>query len=102
MATANLQLVCNAIVNWCAESKLTLNAIKTVFMLFSRKALDFATLSLGLSIYDVNILPSIETQFLGFILDYRLKWTPHIAHKVLKAKKALFTLKKCLRATWGG
>jgi hypothetical protein len=101
MATANLQLVCDAIVNWCVESKLTLNAIKTVFMLFSRKALDFATLSLGLSIYDVNILLSIETQFLGFILDYRLKWTPHIAHKVLKAKKALFTLKKCLRATWG-
>jgi hypothetical protein len=71
-------------------------------MLFSRKAIEFATLNLSLSIYGVNILPSNETQFLGFTLDYRLKWTSHIAHKVLKAKKALFTLKKCLRATWGG
>ncbi len=93
MATANLQLVCNAIVNWCAESKLTLNAIKTVFMLFSRKALDFTTLSLGLSIHDINIFPSKEIQFLGFILDYRLKWTPHIAHKVLKAKKPFLHFK---------
>jgi hypothetical protein len=68
MATANLQLVCNAIVNWCAESKLTLNAIKTVFMLFSRKALEFATISLGLSIYDVNIFlqmkPNSSASFL--------------------------------------
>jgi hypothetical protein len=92
MATANLQLVCNAIVNWCVESKLTLNAIKTILMLFSRKAIEFATLILGLLIYDVNILPSIESQFLGFTFDYRLKWASHIAQKVLKAKKALFTL----------
>ena len=96
MATANLQLVCNAIVNLCDESKLTFNV-----MLFSRKAIKFATLNLSLSIYGVNILPSIETQFLGFTLDYRLKWASHISHKVLKAKKNLFTLKKCLRATWG-
>ena len=102
MATANLQLVCNAIVNWCVESKLTLNAIKTIFMLFSSKAIKFASLNLSSSIiYDVNILPSIETQFLGFTLDNRLKWASHIAHKVLKTKKALFTLLKCLRATWG-
>jgi hypothetical protein len=70
-------------------------------MLFSRKALEFATLILGLSIYDVNIFPSIETQFLGFILDYRLKWTSLIAHKVLKAKKPFLHLKNVFEQLGG-
>ena len=56
MAPANLQLVCNAVVNWCVESKLSLNAIKTIFKPFSRKAIEFPTLNLVLSIYGVNTL----------------------------------------------
>ena len=92
MVTANLQLVCNAIVNWCVESKLTLNAIKTIFMLFSSKAIKFASLILSSSIiYDVNILPSIETQFLGFTLDYRLKWASHIAQSIESKKSHFYT-----------
>ncbi|KZR96923.1 Uncharacterized protein APZ42_008471, partial [Daphnia magna] len=34
IATRNLQLMCNAISSWCSDTKLSLNAQKTVFMLF--------------------------------------------------------------------
>ena len=54
-----------------------------------------------LIINDTCIYPSEETQFLGFTLDYRLKWAAHISNKVIAAKNAFFALKKYLRATWG-
>jgi hypothetical protein len=37
LAVSNLQLMCNSVVDWGLNSKLSFNALKTVFMVFSRK-----------------------------------------------------------------
>ena len=46
LAVNNLQLMCNSVVDWGLNSKLSFNALKTVFMVFSRKQFDRSALCL--------------------------------------------------------
>nr|CAH0112580.1 unnamed protein product [Daphnia galeata] len=79
-ATRNLQLMCNHVLSWCIQNKMSLSAVKSVFMLIFNKIVDGS--DLYLSINGTCIHPSPDTQFLGFTVDSRLKWS-------------------YLRATWG-
>jgi hypothetical protein len=99
IATHNLQLMCNSISLWCSQSKMNLNALKTVLMLFHLQCPNASHLSI--SINDVLILPSTETVFLGFTFDSRLKWLSHFNAKAVAARKAFFAMLSCLRASWG-
>ena len=56
-------------------------------MLFSKCASLSEFTDCHLIINDTCIYPSEETQFIGFTLDYRLKWTAHISNKVLETRK---------------
>jgi hypothetical protein len=67
IATQNLQLACNVVETWLNSRKLLLNAIKTVFVLFTRKLSPLT--HLFLIINGIKIIPSLEVSFLGFLLE---------------------------------
>ena len=71
IATRNLQQIYDTVIAWCRAHKLSLNALKTVFMLFSRNQLDIFTTYI--SINGDLIHTSKEATFLGFLLDPQLK-----------------------------
>lgn len=99
IAVAHLQKACDAINNWLENVKLSLNASKTVLVIFSRRKI--ALPQLFLYINGIKIIPSRTVKYLGFLLDAQLKWTDHITQKCVAAKRALFAVYNCLRATWG-
>ncbi len=92
IAAINLQSMCDSIVAWCGDSKLYINALKTIFMLFARKSFDKS--GLNLIINSTNIAPSDEAVLLGFTLDFRLNWHAHVDAKCLAAKKSLLCSQK--------
>ena len=71
IATKNLQQIYDTVMAWCRAHKLSLNALKTVLMLFSRRQLDIFTTYI--SINGDLIYTSKEATFLGFLLDSQLK-----------------------------
>ena len=99
LATRNLQLACDIISLCLYRVKLKLNAIKTVFLLCSRRRVNLPTLHL--TINGTNISPSQEASFLGLVIDSHLRWTSHIKSKCVAAKRALFAVQNCVRQTWG-
>jgi hypothetical protein len=54
-----------------------------------------------LLINGVEIAPSTDTYFLGFIVDYRLKWDLHVTNKIAAAKRCFFLVSSRLKFTWG-
>ena len=78
---------------------MSLNGQKTVFMLFFRRAL--AVEHLSISIDHTLIRPSQETVFLGFVLNFRLRWLPHFRARAITARRAFFGVMNWLRASWG-
>lgn len=91
--------MCNSVSDWCLINKMTLNAVKTVFMIVCKKLFDWS--HLNLLINGVVITPSTETTFLGFIVDCRLKWDLHVTNKISAAKRAFFSVRSSLKSTWG-
>ncbi len=61
VATQNLQLVCDSVGAWLSKRKFFPNAVKTVFVLFSRKTLPLTDLSV--SINSVKISPPLSASF---------------------------------------
>ena len=99
IATRNLQTMCDEVSIWCLNSKLSLNAIKKVFMIMCKRLFDWSHLSI--TINGMLIPPSIETLFLGLTIDCQLKWNSQVANKISAAKRAFFTLRSGLKSTWG-
>ena len=99
LAVNNLQLMCNSVVDWGLNSKLSFNALKTVFMVFSRKQFDRSALCLVIN--SVSIPHSRECRYLGLIIDEKLNWRAHIAKICTEATKTFNTIKRCFRLSWG-
>ena len=89
----------NTINEWCQESGLKLNAIKTKVVLFTRKR--NLSLQSPLILGDTVIECSSEVIYLGATLDSKLTWAPLIEYKCLKATKLLFACKSAISTTWG-
>jgi hypothetical protein len=53
-----------------------------------------------LLINGVGIAPSTDTYFLGFIVDYHLKWDLHVTNKIAAAKRCFFFVRSRLKSTW--
>jgi hypothetical protein len=87
-ATRNLQLMCNHVLSWCIQNKMSLSAVKSVFMLISNKIVDGS--DLYLSINKSCIYPSPGTQFLGFTVDSRLKCLCICKGKLQQRKRRFF------------
>jgi hypothetical protein len=99
IATQNLQLVCNVVETWLNSRKLLLNAIKTVFVLFTRKLSPLT--HPFLITYGIKIIPSLEVSFLGFLLDAKLNWRGHLDTKCVSARRALLAINGCVRQYFG-
>ena len=97
-ATANLQKICAEVGKWSSSVDLTINARKTTFMLFSRKR---NIPSISLQLEGQSIQPVRQFSYLGFLLEQRLSWLPHIQAKCLTAKKLIFAARRYLANTWG-
>ena len=98
VAQKNLQEMCAVVEAWGVESKLSFNALKTIFMLFSSKR-DPPPLSITMG--GIVIQNSSLCKYLGITIDSKLNWTAHIENKCVAAKKLLFVIAKCCRLTWG-
>ena len=79
----NLQLYLNLdlenVHNWLRENKLTLNTIKTEFMLIgSRQRLSTLTDSPTITINDNQVSQVTTAKSLGVTIDNKLDWSSHI------------------------
>jgi len=99
IATRNLQIACDTVVSWLRSRKLYLNALKSVFVVFSRKRI--ALNNLNIRINNIVIFPSLSVHFLGLIVDTNLKWKDHLNAKCVSAKRALLMVNSCLRQSYG-
>ena len=71
-------------------------------MIFSRRpTVITAATTLKLHICGTALGPTDQTRFLGFQLDNKLSWLPHITARCLIAKKQIFSCKRFLGLTWG-
>ena len=74
---------------WFRANKLSLNALKTNFMIFGSKLIHRNNDELK-CILDGNILERVPvTKFVGVLLDDKLKWTQHLNHISNKIAKGL-------------
>ena len=76
-----------------------MNALKTVFILFSRKHI--AAPNLNICINNIMISPSRSVLFLGIIVDVNLKWKEHLNAKCVSAKRALLMVNSYLCQFFG-
>jgi hypothetical protein len=75
--------------DWFRANKLSLNALKTNFMLFGNKVISEKSVQFKL-ILDGNVLERVTvTKFLGIFVDDKLKWTHQVNHISSKISKGL-------------
>ena len=85
---ANFDLASAA--SWLAENKLSLNIIKTKYMVFNLSKKDRPNIEIRIN---ENILEKVKTQkFLGVLFDEKMSWKDHINSVISK-------LNSCLGAT---
>lgn len=101
-ALADLQTMCDWIISWLACRKLNISAKKSVLLFFSRRPKILASCTkLTLSLCGSTIRCSNQTRFLGYLLDPRLSWLPHIESRCIAAKIIIFSCRRFLGLTWG-
>ena len=98
VAQANLQAMCVAVESWGRDVKLSFNALKTIFMLFTCLR---TPPPLSITMGGLSIQTSSQCKYLGITIDAKLNWSAHIELKCVAAKKLLFFISKCCRLTWG-
>ncbi len=73
---------------WFRANKLSLNVVKTHYMLFGYKPIP-KTLKLNINLDGKDIEKADSTKFLGVFFDDKLKWNVHISHIVNKISRGL-------------
>jgi len=79
------------VVNWLDSNKLSLNIVKTNYMIFSRQR---NVSDLPIKIRDIYITRVFCTKFLGVVIDCKLEWKDHINYLCNKLSKSLGILYK--------
>ena len=72
---------------WVNANRLSLSIYKTNFMLFTPK--NFSRCTDDITINQIKIQEVKETQFLGVIIDNKLKWSSHIMYISKKIAKGI-------------
>ena len=76
---------------WFALNKLSLNVLKTNYMVFSSKTV-FKNINI---VFDEQLIERVHTtKFLGVIIDDKLSWHHHIAYVCKKLNKSLSVIYK--------
>lgn len=89
IATAQLQIHINILLPYYNKWKLQVNYDKTQAITLTRKFKD-TKIHTPINLSGHKTSPSLETKYLGVILDKRLRLKPHIQHTI---KKVNFTIK---------
>ena len=76
--------------DWFRSNKLTLNASKSVYMIFSRHDQKDLSIKLG----DIELPRVSSTKFLGMWVDENLNWNEHLSKLKTKLKRNLTLLKQ--------
>ena len=95
----NLQLYLNQdsenVLKWLRADKLTLNRIKTEFMLIgSRQRLSTLAASPTITIYDNQITQVTTAKSLGMTIDNKLDWRSHIDKLTKKVASGTWAIKR--------
>ena len=90
---SNLNLTLASLYDWLISNRLTINIIKTNFMLFRVKNKTYS-FSPKLYINSVAINEVFETKFLGLVIDNKLSWKPHLNMLTTKLSKNMSALYK--------
>ena len=80
-------------------NKLSLSAPKTELILFSNK--HRIPHNIHIKIENVEIQLKENVKYLGFILNRKLNWKPHVEDKCKKAANLIFLIRRCTRLNWG-
>ncbi|GIY47552.1 reverse transcriptase domain-containing protein [Caerostris extrusa] len=86
---------------WAKDLKLSINADKTNFCVFSTDRKHRSTFNLDIKINDSPIKRIDFPTYLGITLDPELRFTRHIKHTANKALRKLSILRKLCGTTWG-
>ncbi|GFX78145.1 reverse transcriptase domain-containing protein [Trichonephila clavipes] len=86
---------------WAKDLKLTINADKTNYCIFSTDRWHRGTFNADIKIEDYNIKRVIFPTYLGVTLDSELHFTKHIEQTTIKALRKLNILRKLCGTTWG-
>ena len=83
---------------WASRNGLKFSPSKTTVVIYS----DYEShLSSPLLLGDHQIQEANQVVYLGVLFDCNLRWAPHIAKKVLAAKRHLMLLRQVVGPTWG-
>ncbi|GFV93548.1 RNase H domain-containing protein [Trichonephila clavipes] len=83
------------------DLKLTINADKTKYRIFSTDRRHRGTFNADIKIEDYNIKRVIFPTYLGVTIDSELRFTKHIEQTTIKALRKLNILRKLCGTTWG-
>ncbi|CAH0725078.1 unnamed protein product, partial [Brenthis ino] len=98
----------NIIFNWLNDNLLTLNTVKTKYLLFTNSERSLPS-SFNMQIHTNSCLYETERKihcecdtlertqtikYLGVLLDEKLSWRPHISHLIEKTRKLIYIFKK--------
>ena len=86
---------------WGVDHGLQFSPSKTTSVLFHRKYKSPESHLPPLTLNNIPIKYSPTVKYLGVLLDFKLKWTPHIEDKIIKAKKSLLLHRNAMGKMWG-
>jgi hypothetical protein len=75
--------------SWLIRNRLTLNAKKTVYLFFNAKKKFLKVDPPKIFIDNLEIIPSLSTKYLGFVIDHTLSCKLHIYSLILKVNKCI-------------
>ena len=83
----------NLILNWVNANRLSLNMVKTIYVIFSKKTFIGP---LNVVLLGNNVIERVfETKFLGIKLDHNLTWESHINYLSSKLSKTCGIIYAC-------
>jgi hypothetical protein len=89
--TINLEL--SSLSKWYMANKLSLNATKSVYVLFSKGPVpEEDNTTHCVKIGGENIHKAVSTKFLGINIDHRLRWSDHIGYCKKRISSGLYAL----------
>ncbi|GFV45641.1 reverse transcriptase domain-containing protein [Trichonephila clavipes] len=86
---------------WAKDLKLTIDADKTNYCIFSTDRWHRSTFNADIKVEDYNIKRVIFPTYLGVSLDSELRFTKHIEQTTIKALRKLNIFRKLCGTTWG-
>lgn len=94
-----LQGAIKIVESWCSEEGLSINPDKTSLILHTKSR--SRKLARCPVLFGRSIELSNEVKYLGVIIDEKLNWKSNLDHRIDKATKTFWLLRRALGSTWG-